>query len=369
MCNTDNNNQCCHEADLLCCAPLMHCCGGYSEHNNCCPHDRCCNRPCGGCCDPCGNCDKPMCCCCYKLKKAFDKFKEEVLEEVNNIRGRIKVIEQDIENKYNELSEYITYLNEHAVTNVTYKSSTKYLRQTINGQTTDIIKILPYDESITDIIYNTQTKFLQKKVGSSEPENIVNLDFGVSYDSSTKYLSQIKNGVSSRVVKIIPDSDKGVANGVAPLNSNKKIEKRYLPDIELTDLPDSVSNAFNGATKTGNTIKFTRADGSNPFSFTLPDAPGTLNTNNSAKQSVSSSESLSGTIKLHKISKTGSFDDLNDTPTFTIEGDTYNLEETINKILNRLKIVEGLWTDNGTTLTAKNGRSATAAGFYDSTVN
>lgn len=44
--------------------------------------------------------------------------------------------------------------------------------------------------------------------------------------------------------------------------------------------------------------------------FNDPVNVGTLNTNNSTAQSVNSSESLSGNISLHKISKTGSYDDL-----------------------------------------------------------
>ena len=48
---------------------------------------------------------------------------------------------------------------------------------------------------------------------------------------------------------------------------------------------------------------------------TIPSAPGTLNTNVTASQATASTEALSGTIKLHKISKTGSYTDLNDKPT------------------------------------------------------
>lgn len=36
---------------------------------------------------------------------------------------------------------------------------------------------------------------------------------------------------------------------------------------------------------------------------------------------------------------------------------------------NKVQTLEGLWTDNGTTLTAKSGRSVTGAGFYDSTIS
>lgn len=48
---------------------------------------------------------------------------------------------------------------------------------------------------------------------------------------------------------------------------------------------------------------------------TIPSAPGTLNTNNTTAQTASSSEALSGTIKLHKVSKTGTYSDLIGTPT------------------------------------------------------
>ena len=57
----------------------------------------------------------------------------------------------------------------------------------------------------------------------------------------------------------------------------------------------------------GHIISFTYAYGTMP---NIPAAPGTLNTNVDTTQSVNSSEALSGTIKLHKVSKTGKFSDL-----------------------------------------------------------
>lgn len=48
---------------------------------------------------------------------------------------------------------------------------------------------------------------------------------------------------------------------------------------------------------------------------TIPSAPGTLITNAATAQTVSSGESLSGSIKLHKVSKTGSYNDLLNKPT------------------------------------------------------
>lgn len=112
MCNTNcNNKPCCCEEDLLCCMPVVHCCGGYSEHNNCCPHDRCCNHPiCGQCCDPCGKCDQPMCCCCYKLKKAFDEFKDETKASVTSVEGRLERLEVKEGDDYIYLLGQITNL-------------------------------------------------------------------------------------------------------------------------------------------------------------------------------------------------------------------------------------------------------------------
>ena len=61
----------------------------------------------------------------------------------------------------------------------------------------------------------------------------------------------------------------------------------------------------------------------------IPSAPGTLNTNNSTAQSVNSSEALSGTVKLHKVSKTGSYGDLLNTPTFTNKAATLTAGQTV----------------------------------------
>ena len=58
---------------------------------------------------------------------------------------------------------------------------------------------------------------------------------------------------------------------------------------------------------------------------TIPAAPGTLDTDNTGAQAVSSNEALSGTVKLHKVSKTGSYAHLNNKPTIpsiTLNGST-----------------------------------------------
>lgn len=51
------------------------------------------------------------------------------------------------------------------------------------------------------------------------------------------------------------------------------------------------------------------------WGFTKNAAPGTLKTNNTTAQTASASESLSGTINLHKVAKTGTYSDLIGTPT------------------------------------------------------
>lgn len=63
---------------------------------------------------------------------------------------------------------------------------------------------------------------------------------------------------------------------------------------------------------------------------TIPAAPGTLDTDNTGAQTVSSSEALSGTVKLHKVAKTGSYAHLNNKPTIpTVESLTTAEIDTI----------------------------------------
>ena len=79
----------------------------------------------------------------------------------------------------------------------------------------------------------------------------------------------------------------------------------------------------------------------------IGDAAGTLNTTNTSPLTPSASESLSGDINLHKVSKTGSYNDLNDTPTIPTVGTgvltvqkngtdvgTFSANATANKTIN-----------------------------------
>lgn len=94
-----------------------------------------------------------------------------------------------------------------------------------------------------------------------------------------------------------------------------------LPDTTVIPTESTVSGwgfTKNAGTLTGvkfNNTTATVSNGVASITATIPDAPGTLNTNNTTAQTASSSEALSGTIKLHKVAKTGTYSDLIGTPT------------------------------------------------------
>lgn len=79
------------------------------------------------------------------------------------------------------------------------------------------------------------------------------------------------------------------------------------------DLTTILAGKLTGVTFNGVTAPV--SSGVAAISASIPAAPGTLNTNNTTAQTASSSEALSGTIKLHKVSKTGIYSDLIGTPT------------------------------------------------------
>jgi hypothetical protein len=57
-------------------------------------------------------------------------------------------------------------------------------------------------------------------------------------------------------------------------------------------------------------------------------APGTLNTTATAAQSPQASEALSGAVNLHKIAKTGNYNDLNGRPAIPAAPGTLNTNNT-----------------------------------------
>jgi hypothetical protein len=64
---------------------------------------------------------------------------------------------------------------------------------------------------------------------------------------------------------------------------------------------------------------------------------GTLNTANTAAQTAVASEPLSGEVSLHKVSKTGSYTDLNNKPTIPVAqvNSDWNAASGVAQILNK----------------------------------
>ena len=77
--------------------------------------------------------------------------------------------------------------------------------------------------------------------------------------------------------------------------------------------------SFNGTTATVNNHVAA-------ITATIPAAPGTLTTTATTAQATATNEALSGNIALHKVSKTGSYNDLNNKPTIpTVSNSTVTL--------------------------------------------
>ena len=86
----------------------------------------------------------------------------------------------------------------------------------------------------------------------------------------------------------------------------------------INDLETIRSNAEAGATKVSNVQSDWNATTGLAVILnkpTIPSAPGTLTTTATTAQSTATNETLAGNISLHKISKTGSYNDLTNKPT------------------------------------------------------
>ena len=68
--------------------------------------------------------------------------------------------------------------------------------------------------------------------------------------------------------------------------------------------------------------------------------PGTLNTDNSTAQAVNANESLAGTVNLHKVAKTGSYNDLLNKPTIPTVG-TLNTDNSSTQAVNTNESLSG----------------------------
>lgn len=136
-------------------------------------------------------------------------------------------------------------------------------------------------------IYNTKAGFTYPSIT-------------IGYDNSVVLNKTAQVRKSNNVAyDIITTQDKAVANGIASLDANIKVPIEQIPDLSSIYL-----------TSHQNIKK--------------------LNTDNSSGQSVNSSEDIagSGTISLHKVSKTGSYNDLLDKPTIpTVNNNTITITQ------------------------------------------
>lgn len=91
--------------------------------------------------------------------------------------------------------------------------------------------------------------------------------------------------------------------------------------------------------KAANKPTYTAAEvGALPSTTVIPAAPGTLKTDATAAQTVSSGEAMSGTITLHKVAKTGTYSDLIGTPTIPTESTVSGWGFTKNAAANNATI-------------------------------
>ena len=116
-----------------------------------------------------------------------------------------------------------------------------------------------------------------------------------------------------------------------------------LNDVRLSTLSSGQMLIYNGSYWVNSAVPsggvqsdWSETDSTSPAYIkhkpTIPSAPGTLITNLSTAQTVSEGESLSGTIRLHKVAKTGAYSDLRGTPDLSVYVVNSDLLNYIGKV-------------------------------------
>lgn len=364
MCNTKCNKKpccdhdsCCHEEDLLCCMPLMHCCGGYSEHNNCCPHDRCCNHPCGGCCDPCGKCDQPMCCCCYKLKKAFDAFKDETKGAVTSLEGRLARLE------VKEGDDYIYLL----------------------GQITNLAQKEQDDVDRLDDKIDAETARAKAKENELATDSFADADY-VNDGNGPRIIFKNKAGQVVDSIDATPFIKDGMLDSVqlVPYQGDQGLEFTFNTDSGKQSITVNIGDLFETDNYYTKSEVYTKQESDSKVAAETARAQGaesTLTTNlnnhiNDSTRHITATERTKWNAAEPNVQSDWNVTDsssdayIANKPTFNIGGTTMQLGDAINNILNRLATVEGYWKRVNGTLTPVNATdTVTAPAFYDSSVN
>ena len=190
------------------------------------------------------------------------------------------------------------------------------------------------------------------KVGDGTT-TVTNLPFvAIDYDSRITSLESTVNGLGTAAQKDVgffATAAQGTKADNAVPNTRKVNNKALSADIRLEPSDVGVTeSAFPGLKKTG-TITGIKMNGASKGTSGVVDlgtvltshqSIRTLNTDNNTSQTVSASESISGTgtINLHKVAKTGSYTDLLNTPTIPDPNNlakldaenTFTAKQTIN---------------------------------------
>lgn len=358
MCENKPCDNCCHEEDLICCMPMMHCCGGYSEHNNCCPHNRCCNHPC--CCDD-GCPFTPECCCCKALKCCKkNKEKIEAIEStINSIESTIIRDEQkhdsdisNINHTIEDISNVIQQIIEDAITDISYNNTTKYITyKTKNGSPVNVVKVAPLDNAnkipseylpsyVDDVIegyYSTSTNNFYYDQNHTNP---ITGEDGKIYVDITDGGNNTYRYTGSTYIEVSPTKFGEVAGTAYEGNKGKA-----LSDAVYNHTNDTSSHVSQIDRGTWNN-KYTKPLNGIPKSDLAQDVRESLSKADNALQAHQNIKSLStassspltpqasepivgtGSIQLHQISKTGNWDDLLNKPLWIgPDKPTYNLDE------------------------------------------
>ena len=186
---------------------------------------------------------------------------------------------------------------------------------------------------IYDAEYNTsgvQTQAVRFKIGDGS-RTINNLPFAlIDYDNRITSLESTVNGLGTAAQKDVgffATAAQGTKADNAVPNTRKVNNKALSTDIRLEPSDVGVTEStFPGLKKTG-TITGIKMNGASKGTSGVVDLGTVLtkhqsiksiNTNNTAAQAVNANEAIadSGTINLHKIAKTGNYNDLLNKPSF-----------------------------------------------------
>ena len=184
-------------------------------------------------------------------------------------------------------------------------------------------------------------------------------DFVLATGSVLAVLFSNSNSLSSASLQV----DGGTAKSAYPLDGTSNIANRWgggelvffvydgtkfiLSDqataspnaYGITKLNSSTSSTSTSEAATASAVKAAYDHGgvqsvngsTGAVTLSIPSAPGTLDTTATTAQATNASEALSGSVTLHKVSKTGTYSDLIGTPSLATVATTGDYDDLLNK--------------------------------------